>query len=195
MPDDGDPLDDDDLGFGHDDKPAERGFAERVIPDVVRKTLLTGVSAVLLGEEGLRGSINDMRDMKMPKEAMSYIVAQADRTKREAINALARELRQFLDSLDLQGLIEKSLAGTTIEINTTVRVIEGDEGGVGLEVLEKDTAVSRDEPDGKKKKKSSPSKSSSSSKKRSSSSSSSKKRASSKKKSSSSSSSKKKSDD
>jgi hypothetical protein len=93
--------------------------------------------------------------MKMPKEAAGYLLGQADKTKDALVKALAGELRQFLDSLDLQSLVEKSLAGTTIEIQTTVRVIPKEEGGVGLEVLKKDTQVSRpsdDEASPKKKK-------------------------------------------
>lgn len=133
----------------HDeDAPEGRGptetFAQRVIPDVVRRALMTGVGAVLLGEEGLR---NTLGEMKLPKEAMSSLISSADKTKREVINSLARELRQFLDSLDLQSLLEKAVAGTTIEIQTTVRVIPKEEGGVGLEVLKKNTEVSRDDDD------------------------------------------------
>lgn len=141
----GDPYDDDE-DLDETDVPADRKqaetFAQRVIPDIVRRALMTGVGAVLLGEEGLR---NTLGEMKMPKEAVSSLINQADKTKREVINSLARELRQFLDSLDLQSLLEKAVAGTTIEIQTTVRVIPKEEGGVGLEVLDKKTNVSRDD--------------------------------------------------
>ena len=72
-----------------------------------------------LGEEQLRGTISEM---KMPKEAAGYLLGQADKTKDALVKALAGELRQFLDSLDLQSLVEKSIAGTTIEIQTTIFV-------------------------------------------------------------------------
>ncbi|MFZ9889617.1 MAG: hypothetical protein ACO3JL_19150 [Myxococcota bacterium] len=134
-----DSVPDDELG---DARSAGERFAQRVIPDVVRRAIMTGVGAVLVGEEGIRSSLGEM---KMPKEAMSYLVSQADKTKREVIHSLARELRGFLDSLDLQSLIEKAVAGTTIEIQTTVRVIPKEEGGVGLEVLKRDTAIAHDD--------------------------------------------------
>lgn len=143
-----DPYEDDEgldeEGEPLDERPPPESFASRVIPDVVRRALMTGVGAVLLGEEGLRNSLGEM---KMPKEAMSYLVSQADKTKREAINSLARELRGFLNSLDLQSILEKAVAGTTIEIQTTVRVIPKEGGGVGLEVMENATEVSRPEGD------------------------------------------------
>lgn len=144
-----DPFEDEDQD---EDSPTERGagetFAQRVIPDVVRRALMTGVGAVLLGEEGLR---NTLGEMKLPKEAMSSLISSADKTKREVINSLARELRQFLDSLDLQSLLEKAVAGTTIEIQTTVRVIPKEEGGVGLAVVKNETEVSREDEEPKPK--------------------------------------------
>lgn len=122
-------------------RPRDEGtFGSRVIPDIVRRALMTGVGTVLLGQEGVRTALGDM---KLPKEAMDYLMSQADRTKREVINSLARELRQFLDSLELQELIQRSLVGTTFEIHTTIRVVKNDEGGIGTKVVEKSTTMTR----------------------------------------------------
>lgn len=112
----------------------EGGFGHRVIPDIVRKALMTGVGTVLLGQEGVRTAIGDL---KLPKEAMEYVVSQAERTKREVIHSLARELRQFLDGLELQELIGRSLEGTTFEIHTTIRVTQNESGQLGTQVLGK----------------------------------------------------------
>lgn len=118
----------------------EGGFGHRVIPDIVRRALMTGVGTVLLGQEGVRTAIGDM---KLPKEAMDYLVAQADRTKREVISSLARELRGFLDGLELQEMIQSALVGTTVEIQTTVRIVQSDEGKVGAKILDKRTQMTR----------------------------------------------------
>jgi hypothetical protein len=139
---------DDDL---EDGRPREdESFAQRVIPDFVKKAIMTGVGAVFMTEEGLRGALTDM---KVPKEAMSSLVAQADKTKREVIQTLARELRAFLDDLELEDLLKKSLEGTTFEIHTTIRVTRDDEGEVGLAVLDKNTKLTRPEDDKPKAKK------------------------------------------
>lgn len=118
----------------------EGGFGHRVIPDIVRRALMTGVGTVLLGQEGVRTALGDM---KMPKEAIEFLVSQADRTKREVIHSLARELRQFLDGLELQELIANSLEGTTFEIHTTIRVVQQDDGSMGAKVLDKGGQVRR----------------------------------------------------
>lgn len=122
----------------------EGSFTQRVIPDLVRRALMTGVGTVLLGQEGVRAALSDM---KLPKEAMEYLVQQAERTKREVINSLARELRQFLDTLELQELIQRALVGTTFEIHTTIRIVENEGGGVKMKVMERTSRIERDEPE------------------------------------------------
>ncbi|MCP4502414.1 MAG: hypothetical protein GY822_20870 [Deltaproteobacteria bacterium] len=117
------------------------GFSGKV-PDFVRKAIMTGIGAVFTTEEGVRSALGDI---KLPKDAMGYLVSQADRTKRELIHTLARELRTFLDGLEVEDLVQKSLAGTTFEINTTIRVIAKEEGGVGLELKKKDMGIVKDE--------------------------------------------------
>lgn len=122
----------------------EGGFGHRVIPDIVRKALMSGVGTVLLGQEGVRTALGDL---KLPKEAMEYVVSQAERTKREVIHSLARELRQFLDGLELQELIGRSLEGTTFEIHTTIRVTQNEKGQLGTEVVGKSGQLVRTESD------------------------------------------------
>lgn len=116
----------------------EGSFASRVIPDMFRRALMTGIGSVFMTEESIRSALGDL---KMPKEAMNYVVTQADRTKRELIATLARELRNFLDNLELDELLANSLQDTTFEINTTIRVRRTDEGKNKLEVTDRETRV------------------------------------------------------
>lgn len=139
-------MDDDQDDFDRDD-----GFGSRVIPDFVKKAIMTGVGAVFMSEEGLRGALGDM---KMPKEAMTSLVSQADRTKNEIIHALARELRTFLQGLEIEDLMKNAMEGTTFEIHTTIKVHKNDDDDeVGLQVLSKETKLSRADDAPKKKKK------------------------------------------
>jgi hypothetical protein len=96
---------------------------EQYLPEVVRRTLVAGLGAVLMTEEGLRGALSDL---KLPKEAIAYLAAQADRSKRELSNAIARELRSFLDGVDLSRVLRRVLAGMTLEFTTQVKFIPND---------------------------------------------------------------------
>ncbi|MBN2359282.1 MAG: hypothetical protein JXR83_07495 [Deltaproteobacteria bacterium] len=128
---------------------AERNSAgrrlEQYLPDVVRRTLVAGLGAVLLTEEGLRSALSDL---KLPKEAIAYLAAQADRSKRELSNAIARELRSFLDGVDLSRVLRRVLAGMTLEFTTQVRFVPNDpavdhEDGHGSEGGERTGAGAR----------------------------------------------------
>lgn len=107
----------DDGGAGH------RRRLEQYLPDVVKRTLVAGLGAVLLTEEGLRGAL---ADLKLPKEAIAYLAAQADRSKKELSTVVARELRSFLDGVDLSRVLRRVLAGMTLEFTTQVRFVPND---------------------------------------------------------------------
>lgn len=94
------------------------------VSDWVKKTLLTGVGAVFMTEEGIRNSLSEM---KMPKNVIAAAVAQAEKTKREISSMIAKEVREFLDRIEVEEIIKKALAGQTIEINATIK-FTGDAG-------------------------------------------------------------------
>jgi len=89
------------------------------VAEVVRRALLAGVGAVFLTEEGIRRTVSDLR---LPKEALGYLAAQADRTRAEAGRILRKELRGFLNSEAFRRQIQQMLSGVTVEIRAEVRL-------------------------------------------------------------------------
>lgn len=88
------------------------------VTDWVKKTVMTGVGAVFMTEEGIR---NALSDMKMPKNVIAAAVAQADKTKKEISGLIAKEVRSFLDRIEVEDIIQKALAGQTIEIRASIK--------------------------------------------------------------------------
>lgn len=120
-----------------DEAPPERGgFAAKMLGDLARRALTTGIGAVFMSEDALRSSLSEM---KLPKEAMNYVVSQADKTKREIVTAIARETRSFLGNLEIDKVVARVLTGTTVEIQTRIRILPKEGGGVSMAV-EKNTA-------------------------------------------------------
>src|SRR5260370_35074722 len=64
-----------------------------LVPDLVRRAVLTGVGALFMTEEGLRNLVGEM---KLPKDALAFLLAQADRTRSEAVRGVPQEGRRFL---------------------------------------------------------------------------------------------------
>ena len=136
------PPDDREGGFG--------SRSSRMLGDLARRALMTGIGAVFMSEETLKNSLSDM---KLPKEAMGYVVAQADRTKKEIVAAIARETREFLAKLELDKMIARALVGNTIEISTRIRVVpHGAEAGFETTTETKLTPADDESPKRKRKK-------------------------------------------
>ena len=114
------------------------GFASKMLGDLARRALTTGIGAVFMSEESLR---SQMRDMKLPKEAMNYVVGQADKTKREIVAAIARETREFLSKLEVDKVLARALVGTTVEIQTRIKILPKEDGGVATQVEKSTTQV------------------------------------------------------
>jgi hypothetical protein len=106
----------DDLLDG-DEAPDERkGF----VPDFVRRMAWAGLGAVFLSEEGLRKLAGQL---KLPKEALGFLLAQADKTKDEIGRIVSEELRKLLRSDRLRDELLKLIAGMTIEVRAEVKLV------------------------------------------------------------------------
>jgi hypothetical protein len=55
---------------------------------------------------------------------VSSAIAQADRTKREIISIIAKEVRHFLDRVKVEDIIQKALLGQTLKINATIKFVD-----------------------------------------------------------------------
>jgi hypothetical protein len=139
--DDDDDDDDEDLDATTD----RGGFTTKIFGDMARKALMTGIGAVFMSEESLRSQLSEM---KLPKEAMGAMVNTADKTKREIIDVVARETRAFLSRLEVEKMVGRILVGTTIEINTKIRIMPKEGGGLGVAIEKNDSALIKTAPDG-----------------------------------------------
>lgn len=118
-----DPRDDDDHD-AYGDGSRLRGRLESLIPNVIRRTVSTGVGAKQLTEDAIRSAIGDL---KLPKEAVAYLIELADNTKREVVRVAAREFREFLESARFNEEVAKLLTQLSFEVRTEIRFIPNDQ--------------------------------------------------------------------
>jgi hypothetical protein len=125
---------DDDLGLDERDKErVERTVRKRLeglVPDLVKRTFYAGLGAVFTTEEGIRKIANEF---SLPKDVVAYLVSSAQSTKDELFKIVAREMREFLQSLNLSHEVAKLLTMLSFEVKMEVRFIPNDEavgGGV-----------------------------------------------------------------
>lgn len=95
-----------------------------LVPDIVRRAVLTGVGALFMTEEGIRNLVGDM---KLPKDALGFLLSQAEKTRTEVARVVTQEVRRFLESETLRREIWKVLTGVTLEVNATIQLKPGGE--------------------------------------------------------------------
>lgn len=121
--------DDDDLSLGDLPK-AVRQRLETFIPDLVKKTFTAGMGAVFTTEEGIR---KITKEMTLPKDVAGYLANTASTTKDEVMRIMAREIREFLQSVNLGEEIAKMLTTLSFEVKTEIRFIPNDQKYAGVE--------------------------------------------------------------
>lgn len=109
-----DPLDSDDELPPHDDE--KRGF----VPDFVRRMAWAGIGAVFMSEEGIRRLA---KQLKLPKEALGFLLQQAEKTKDEIGRVVGDEVRKLLQSERVRDELLKMIAGMTLEVRAEVKLV------------------------------------------------------------------------
>ncbi|WP_428267143.1 hypothetical protein [Haliangium sp.] len=102
---------------------------EAVIPEMVKKTFAAGMGALFTTEEGIR---RITKEISLPKEVASYLAHTAGDAKDEVLRIIAREVHEFLESVNLSEEIAKMLTMLSFEIKTEIRFIPNDDQFAGI---------------------------------------------------------------
>jgi hypothetical protein len=91
----------------------------------MKKAAVAGLGALFMTEEGIRSLAGQL---KLPKEALGFVVAQAEKTKEEVARVVSEELRRFLQSDKVQQEFRRLLSDMTFEIKAEVRMVPKKKG-------------------------------------------------------------------
>jgi hypothetical protein len=112
------PRHEDPLEVDAPDAPADA--ARGPIVEVMRKVAFAGLGALFMTEEGIRSLAGQL---KLPKEALGFVLSQAERTKDEVGRVLSEEVRRFLRSDKLREEFLQLLSGMRVEVTAHVRLV------------------------------------------------------------------------
>jgi len=109
-----------------------------ILSEMARKVLLTGIGAIFMTEESIRSVLGEM---KLPKDAMGFVVDQAKKQKNDLIAVVANEFSNFLAKLKVHDEIQKAL--TKLQIHIEAKLSFSPQGkaiarDVDIDVLEKE---------------------------------------------------------
>jgi hypothetical protein len=123
----------------------KKGRLEQLIPDIVRRTFYAGLGAVFTTEEGIRKMASEFQ---LPKDVANFLIQQAASSKDELFRIVAKELRGFLESVNVSGELQKLLTSLSFEIKTEIRFIPNDEavGGVKPDIKLPKVSIKKNTP-------------------------------------------------
>jgi hypothetical protein len=98
---------------------------DSLLPEAMRKALVTGLGAIFMTEESLRGLVAEMR---LPKEAAGYLVKQADAARGQLVDAVTKEIGRVVESINIGAEIQKILTSVVIEVKTEIRLVPAEDG-------------------------------------------------------------------
>lgn len=102
---------------------------EQLLPDVFKRAFYAGLGAVFSTEEGIRKLASDFH---LPKDVAAYLMQQANNTKDDFFRIVAREVRTFLETVNLSNELQKLLTSLSFEIKTEIRFTPNEESAVGV---------------------------------------------------------------
>ena len=121
---------------------------EGLVPDLVKRTFYAGLGAVFTTEEGIRKIANEF---SLPKDVANYLINSAQSTKDDLFRIVAKEMREFLQGLNMSQELAKILTMLSFEVKMEVRFIPNDEavgGGIKPDI-KKNISLKVNSKDGK----------------------------------------------
>jgi hypothetical protein len=87
------------------------------LPDMVKSMIVLSLGGVFMAEETIRKLAGEL---KLPRDTMHLVINQADRSRKELIDAVAREVGRALRAMELEKLIGR--LGHEFEIEIDARL-------------------------------------------------------------------------
>lgn len=154
---------------GDDDEPRRRSRLEALLPEIVRRAIDKGASAlgdekaretfvadvvrraIHVGNEVVDGTEEQVRkilsEVPVPKDVGDRVGHKLDELKAEAFRIIKTEVHEFLEKVDVQAEMQKLLTSLSFEIVTEVRFIPNEKGaGVKPDMKSNVRVKKSDEP-------------------------------------------------
>lgn len=89
------------------------------LPEAVRRALFIGAGTLLLTEEGIRKVLGEFN---LPRELVSYVVRQSEKSKGEVLAIVQKEINRFLSRIDATRIVREVLDGVSFEFQGKVTI-------------------------------------------------------------------------
>jgi len=95
--------------------------------DLFRRALTLGLSGIFTTEQAFRRALGDT----LPRDWVDFAVLQSERTRDEFVGRLATEVASVLETMNLDEVIQRTLADHRIEVTAEIRLVPDEDRGSG----------------------------------------------------------------
>ena len=104
---------------------AKRG--DQAFVDIARRALQSSLKSLLSTEEGIRNLLAAILPTDLVRDLFQSVASQVEGFRKDLVKALAREIRYFIDNLDIGEEARKVLTGLDFEVKVSVKIREAKE--------------------------------------------------------------------
>jgi len=94
-----------------------RKALDMLVPDVLKKALVLGVSGEFFSEDTIRKMLSDIQ---MPSDLVQFVIQQTAKSKNELIRIVAEEIRNIIVQAQIGEQVKKFIKGFKINIKLEV---------------------------------------------------------------------------
>src|ERR1700733_14371375 len=109
-----------DFGEGESHSEEEKERQGGLLLEAVRKLFSVGVGAAFMTEESIR---NYLADLKLPKEALNFVLQNANKGKEELVARVSREIGNILSHIDIVKEASKFVENHKFKISAEIEVV------------------------------------------------------------------------
>ena len=107
---------------------------DALLPDMVKKLVLTGIGGVMLTEEAVRKILSELN---LSKDIAALVLAQTNKAKAEVVKVVSNELRNQIKEIDLHNEINDILKDTKVRIQMEIDFESKSDDDVSLNIRQK----------------------------------------------------------
>ncbi len=111
--------DKDSVEFNWESDPAKNAK----VSEGIKRLLTSGLSAVLMSEDGVR---QYLRDMNLPKDALGTILKGVSKSKEEIVSRVGTEFSKLIEKIDLVEELTKFLRENKIKVSAEIEFSKKD---------------------------------------------------------------------
>ena len=99
-----------------------RKGADQVIIDLARRAVASSVKSLLSTEEGIRNLISAILPKDLVKDLLNHMESQLDEFRKDLVKTLGKEMRHYVDHLDIGTEVKKVLDGLELDIHVNLAI-------------------------------------------------------------------------